>query len=61
MEVGSLGDSEINFIVRPWVKPSDYWKVLWRFQGEWYDALTKAGIDVPFDQLDVHIVSQDKA
>ncbi|MDD7202134.1 MAG: mechanosensitive ion channel family protein [Sphaerochaetaceae bacterium] len=60
VEVGSLGDSEINFIVRPWVKPSDYWTVMWRFQGQWYDALINAGIDVPYDQLDIHIVPPDK-
>lgn len=59
IEVGSLDDSSIDFLVRPWVKPADYWPVLWRFQKDWYDTLTKAGIQVPYNQLDVHII-QDK-
>ncbi len=61
VEVGSLAGSEIEFVVRPWVKPSDYWKVRWRFQAQWYDTLTNAGIDVPYDQLDVHLIPPEKA
>lgn len=60
VEVGTLGDSSIDFIVRPWVRPADYWKVLWRFQAEIYPKLDAAGIDVPYDQLDVHIVEMPK-
>jgi small conductance mechanosensitive channel len=28
IEASELADSSVNFIVRPWVKPSDYWRVL---------------------------------
>ena len=56
IEVGALEDSAITFIVRPWVKPSDYWTVKWRFQAQVCDTLAKAGIEVPYNQLDVHII-----
>ena len=29
IKVNELGDSSVNFIVRPWVKTSDYWPVYW--------------------------------
>ena len=55
IEVSELADSEVTFIVRPWVKPSDYWPVKWRFQKDIYDALEKAGIEIPYNKLDVTI------
>lgn len=58
VEVNTLADSSIDFAVRPWTKPEDYWKVYWRFQGEIVDRLAEVGISVPFNQLDVHIVDQ---
>jgi len=50
-----LGDSSVNFAVRPWVKTADYWNA--------YFALTEAikkrfdaeGISIPFPQRDVHV------
>ncbi len=53
--VSALGESSVDFIVRPWVKSADYWDVLCdvtekvkkRFDGE--------GISIPFPQRDVHL------
>ena len=56
VEVGSYNDSSISIYVRPWVKPADYWNVYWRFNSEILPALRANGIDMPFNQLDVHIV-----
>ena len=56
VEVNTLAASSIDFAVRPWTKPEDFWKVHWRFQGEIVDRLAEVGISVPFNQLDVHIV-----
>ncbi|WP_319757451.1 mechanosensitive ion channel family protein [uncultured Sphaerochaeta sp.] len=58
VEVNTLAASSIDFAVRPWTKPEDYWKVYWRFQGEIVDCLDEVGISVPFNQIDVHIVDQ---
>ncbi|RFU94278.1 mechanosensitive ion channel family protein [Sphaerochaeta halotolerans] len=61
VEVNTLAASSIEFAVRPWTKPEDFWKVHWRFQGEIVDRLAEVGISVPFNQLDVHIIDQPKA
>jgi small conductance mechanosensitive channel len=61
VEVNKLNASSIDFVVRPWTKPADYWKVYWRFNGEILGKLTEAGVAVPFNQLDVHIIDQNQA
>jgi len=61
VEVNKLNASSIDFVVRPWTKPADYWKVYWRFNGEILGKLTEAGVTVPFNQLDVHIIDQNQA
>lgn len=61
VEVNKLNASSVDFVVRPWTKPADYWKVYWRFNGEILGRLTEAGVAVPFNQLDVHIIDQPKA
>ncbi|NCD05038.1 MAG: mechanosensitive ion channel [Spirochaetia bacterium] len=54
VEISELGDSSINFVVRPWVLPSNYWPVLYRFNSEVVDKLAEKNISVPFPQMDVH-------
>lgn len=61
VEVNKLSASSVDFVVRPWVKPADYWTVYWRFQGEICDRLAEVGLSVPFNQLDLHIIDQPKA
>jgi small conductance mechanosensitive channel len=60
VEVNKLSASSVDFVVRPWTKPADYWKVYWRFQGEICDRLAEVGLTVPFNQLDLHIIDQPK-
>ena len=59
VEVTKLTSSSVDLVVRPWVRPSDYWKVHFRFNGEIYDRLSEAGIAVPHTQLDVHLIAQE--
>lgn len=59
VEVGTLSASSIDFIVRPWSKNADYWKLKWKFQKEITPALAKAGIEVPYNKLDINITKQD--
>ena len=56
VEVGSYGDSSISIYVRPWVKPRDYWPVYWRFNADILRTLQANGVDMPFNQLDVHLI-----
>jgi len=55
VEISELADSSINFVVRPWVLPSNYWPVLYRFNSEVVGKLAEKNISVPFPQMDVHL------
>lgn len=59
VEVGALSASSIDFIIRPWSKNSDYWTVKWRFQKEICPAFNAAGIEVPYNKLDVNIFEKN--
>jgi small conductance mechanosensitive channel len=53
--VSELGDSSVNFVVRPWVKPADYWDVYFGITAKIKIALDESGISIPYPQRDVHI------
>lgn len=55
-----LGDSSVNFIVRPWAKPEDYWDVYWDITREVKMRFDAEGISIPFPQRDVHIYQASK-
>jgi len=50
-----LGESSVNFIVRPWSKTSDYWDVYWDVTREVKRRFDEEGVSIPFPQRDVHI------
>ena len=50
-----LSESSVNFIVRAWVKGSDYWPAQFDLNERIYTELPQAGIRFPFPQLDVHV------
>ncbi|MDC7245335.1 MAG: mechanosensitive ion channel family protein [Sphaerochaetaceae bacterium] len=54
IEVGKLGDSSVDIVVRPWSKPADYWTIFFRFQQDVLEKFREAKIEIPFPQLDVH-------
>jgi small conductance mechanosensitive channel len=58
--VSALGDSSVNIVCRPWVKPADYWAVHFDTLEKGKIALENNGITIPFPQRDVHIY-QEKA
>jgi small conductance mechanosensitive channel len=53
--LGELADSSVNFLVRPWVKASDYWGVLWDTTETVKQRFDEEGISIPFPQMDVHM------
>lgn len=55
-----LGESSVDFIVRPWVKPEDYWDVYWDITREVKMRFDAEGISIPFPQRDVHIYQTTK-
>lgn len=53
--VSELGDSSVNFVVRPWVKPADYWDVYFDITAKVKLSLDQNGISIPYPQRDIHI------
>ena len=53
--VQKLSESSVNFIIRAWVKGSDYWPAQFDLNERIYTELPQAGIKFPFPQLDVHV------
>ncbi len=54
--VDSLGDSSVVLGARGWVPAGDYWKTRWDITEKIKLAFDEAGIEIPFNQLDVHMI-----
>jgi small conductance mechanosensitive channel len=50
-----FGESSINFIVRPWVKTTEYWETFWSLNKAVKLRFDAEGITIPFPQRDVHL------
>lgn len=57
--VSELADSSVNFVVRPWVKASDFWGVKFDFTEQVKLRFDEEGISIPFPQMDVHLHKTD--
>jgi small conductance mechanosensitive channel len=53
--INNLGDSAVDFVVRPWVKSEDYWGVLADVLETAKLELEAAGCNIPYPQTDVHL------
>ena len=51
----AMSASSIVFCLRVWVKAEDYWPVKFDLTERIYTSLTAAGIEIPFQQIDVHM------
>jgi len=54
-----LGDSSVNFIVRPWVNKDDYWETYWALNRAMKLRFDEEGISIPFPQRDVHLHKEE--
>ena len=55
IKLHNLGDSGMEFVVRPWVKTKDYWDVYWDLTREVKLAFDGAGIGIAYPQRVVHV------
>jgi small conductance mechanosensitive channel len=56
IKLHELGDSSVNFIVRPWVKTGVYWETYWDLTKAVKLRFDEEGISIPFPQRDVHVI-----
>ena len=53
--VASLDESQVTINIRPWCKGADYWGVYSATLKEAQAELTRAGVSIPFPQIEVHM------
>lgn len=53
--VSELGDNSVNFVVRPWVKTTEYWDAYFELTENIKNALDANGISIPYPQRDIHV------
>ncbi|MFW8590518.1 mechanosensitive ion channel family protein [Glaciecola sp. 2405UD65-10] len=53
--VSELGDSSVNFIVRPWAAAGDFWGLKFDFTEAVKLRFDAEGISIPYPQMDVHV------
>lgn len=58
--IQEFADSSINIGYRYWVPTAKYFQVSYKVNSAVYKALQEAGINIPFPQRDVHIISQPR-
>jgi small conductance mechanosensitive channel len=61
VKVHELGDSSVNFTVRPWVKTDDYWDTYWDLNKAVKLRFDQEGISIPYPQRDVHVIEKEPA
>jgi small conductance mechanosensitive channel len=57
--VMNLGDSSVDFAVRPWANTEDYWTVYSDLLEQAKVELEAAGCNIPYPQTDVHLHHQN--
>jgi small conductance mechanosensitive channel len=55
IKLHALGESSVDFIVRPWATPEDYWDVYWDITRTVKMRFDAENISIPFPQRDVHV------
>jgi small conductance mechanosensitive channel len=58
VKLHTLGESSVDFVVRPWSKTSDYWTVYWDVTREVKRRFDAEKISIPFPQRDVHVFKE---
>ena len=53
--VSDLADSAVMIGLRAWVKTEEYWAARWRILEQIKTEFDQAGIEIPYNQLTVHL------
>ena len=55
VHLNKCSDSSLDFILRVWMEGANYWNAFFFLTDEGKRSLDRAGIEIPFPQMDVHI------
>lgn len=55
--VSELGDSSVNFAVRPWTKPAHWWDVYFYMHENIKKEFDKNNVGIPYPTMDVNVVN----
>ncbi len=58
--IDEFADSAINIAIRLWTPTANFYAAKYRAYQEIYLALEKAGVNIPFPQRDLHIITQQE-
>ena len=58
--LSEYADSSLVFTARVWTRKENYWEVKNTLMEEFYKDMGNEGIEIPFNQLDVHIKDEQK-
>ena len=61
IQLHTLGESSVDFVVRPWVKTADYWTAYWKITRDVKRRFDEEGISIPFPQQDMHVYHHDNS
>lgn len=56
--VSEYAGSSINIVCQVWCKSSNYWPAFYTMQEDVKEAFDKNGIEIPFEQIDVHMKNE---
>lgn len=59
--VSDLADSAVIIGLRAWVKTEEYWATRWRLLEQIKTAFDEAGIEIPYNQLTVHMAGPSES
>ena len=55
--VEELAESSVNMLLRVWTPTDQYWAVKFRLTEAVKEHFDEAGIEIPYNQLDVHLIN----
>lgn len=55
--VEELAESSVNMLLRVWTPTDQFWTVKFRLTEAVKESFDEAGIEIPFNQLDVHLIN----
>lgn len=60
IKLSNMADSSLDITIKVWAKNEDYWTVYFNLMENGKKALDDNHIEIPYNQLDVHVINKDK-